>query len=220
MKRCPECEFLYEDEQECCDMDGTVLRFTGSLPTLAPPQSNARKNLKSIGGGIAILLIALVVIGSVLVTLYRATPAKSSSSSATYQPAGANEVPKPPVSASPEVAAPANSATPAEASSAPATPARDPFSQPSQPGQSIDEKQLMIEPATGPQMESPPPVINAPRPEPSQTPPPPPRLNQIGVRPEPSPAKPAAQSKTPNQDQDSKVKSFFKKAGRVLKKPF
>ena len=23
MKRCPECEFLYEDEQDRCDWDGT-----------------------------------------------------------------------------------------------------------------------------------------------------------------------------------------------------
>lgn len=27
MKRCPECEFIYEDEQITCDMDGTTLSF-------------------------------------------------------------------------------------------------------------------------------------------------------------------------------------------------
>src|SRR5687768_828263 len=169
MKRCPECEFLYGDEQECCDMDGTVLRFTSSLPQVAPPQPAARKDLKSIRSVLAIPLLALIVIGSVLVTLYRAAPPKSSSSSATSQPAVANEVPKPPVSDSPEVAEPASPAKLVESSSVPATHARDPFAKPSQPGHSANEKQITIEPATRVQIPPPSPVINAPKPTPGQT---------------------------------------------------
>lgn len=227
MKRCPECEFLYEDEQECCDMDGTVLRFTSFVPASAPDQPTAKKDLKSIWTGLAIPLLALIVIGSVLVTLYRATPAKSSSSAATYQPAGANEVPKPPASDSPEEAEPAIPGKPGESSSVPATPARDPFAQPNQPRQSTNEKRLTIEPATRIQIEPSSPVINAPKPAPAQTLPAPAaspkaveRSNPISVHPEPSPDKPAPQSKTQNQNKDSKVKSLFKKAGRILKKPF
>ena len=30
MKRCPQCEFIYEDEQTTCDMDGTMLAFDAS----------------------------------------------------------------------------------------------------------------------------------------------------------------------------------------------
>ena len=30
MKRCPQCEFIYEDEQTMCDMDGAVLAFDTS----------------------------------------------------------------------------------------------------------------------------------------------------------------------------------------------
>jgi hypothetical protein len=229
MKRCPKCEFLYEDEQQCCDMDGTVLRFTSFRPPSAPLKP-ARKDQKSIWGGLAIPLLALVVFGSVLVTFYRATPARPSSSSATPQPAGANEVPKPPVSDSPEVAAPANPAKPGE-SLAPATHARDPFAQPSQPGQSTPgqstkEKQLTIEPATRLKMEPPPPVVSAPKPAPGQTSSAPAAIQKAAARsntlsvPGPSTGKPAPQSKTQNQDKDSKVKTLFKKAGRILKKPF
>jgi hypothetical protein len=38
MKRCPECDFIYENAQERCDMDGTRLRYTTFLPPLASPQ--------------------------------------------------------------------------------------------------------------------------------------------------------------------------------------
>lgn len=35
MKRCPECDFIYEDDQSLCDMDGVLLVFDSrSLPNL------------------------------------------------------------------------------------------------------------------------------------------------------------------------------------------
>jgi outer membrane biosynthesis protein TonB len=35
MKRCPQCEFIYEDDQSLCDMDGALLVIDGrSLPNL------------------------------------------------------------------------------------------------------------------------------------------------------------------------------------------
>ena len=35
MKRCPQCEFLYEDEQSLCDMDGILLVYDSrQLPHL------------------------------------------------------------------------------------------------------------------------------------------------------------------------------------------
>jgi len=35
MKRCPQCEFIYEDDQSLCDMDGNLLVFDSrSLPNL------------------------------------------------------------------------------------------------------------------------------------------------------------------------------------------
>jgi hypothetical protein len=36
MKRCPQCEFIYEDEQSLCDMDGALLVFDArTLPNVA-----------------------------------------------------------------------------------------------------------------------------------------------------------------------------------------
>jgi hypothetical protein len=227
MKRCPECQFLYEDEQQCCDMDGTVLRFTSFLPSLAPPQPTERNDLKSIWGRLAIPLLTLVVIGSVLVTLYRAAPRTFSSSSAPKnQPAGANQETKPPVSDTPQfVTTPANPTKATDPFAMPTTRAQNAAAQSPRPVQSTYEKRLTIEPARV-QMEPPSPVINSPKPAPVQTPPPSASqkaaatANTVSVHPQPPPVKPAPQSKTQNQDKDSKFKSLFKKAGRVLKKPF
>jgi hypothetical protein len=53
MKRCPQCEFIYEDDQSLCDMDGVLLVFDSrTLPNLhalatvsAPlPESRPRRN--------------------------------------------------------------------------------------------------------------------------------------------------------------------------------
>jgi hypothetical protein len=42
MKRCPQCEFIYEDEQNICDMDGTMLAFDASGAADAVKQSPLR----------------------------------------------------------------------------------------------------------------------------------------------------------------------------------
>ena len=47
MKRCPECEFLYYDEQDWCDMDGTRLSFTATLPPLAAGVKSAGARLSA-----------------------------------------------------------------------------------------------------------------------------------------------------------------------------
>src|ERR1041385_5211698 len=76
MKRCPECQFLYDNETIQCDMDGTQLRYTVALPSI-PGLA------KSIWDRWTIALLSAVVLGTVLVILYRATPAAYTSSSPT-----------------------------------------------------------------------------------------------------------------------------------------
>lgn len=52
MKRCPQCEFIYEDDQSLCDMDGVLLVFDSrTLPNLhalttvpASPKAAQRRN--------------------------------------------------------------------------------------------------------------------------------------------------------------------------------
>lgn len=65
MKRCPQCEFIYEDDQNCCDMDGISLVFTQTTPapTLqnSPKQYNSRRSLLSVIAvvlGVVLLAIA------------------------------------------------------------------------------------------------------------------------------------------------------------------
>src|SRR5436190_10872625 len=67
MKRCPECQFLYENESIKCDMDGTPLRYTMALPSIP-------SLAKSIWDRWTITLLCAVILGTVLVILYRATP--------------------------------------------------------------------------------------------------------------------------------------------------
>src|SRR6185369_1801315 len=77
MKRCPECEFLYENESTKCDMDGTPLRFTATLPALPG-------FTRTVCDKWTITLVALLVLGTVLVILYRATPRAYTSSTPTH----------------------------------------------------------------------------------------------------------------------------------------
>ena len=40
MKRCPQCEFIYEDDQSCCDMDGIDLVFDHATPPVTQPKTS------------------------------------------------------------------------------------------------------------------------------------------------------------------------------------
>jgi hypothetical protein len=239
MKRCPECEFLYEDDQDHCEMDGTRLFFTTTLPPLpaglTPP--------KSIWGGFTIPLLAALILGTVLAILYRATPRAYSSSSPTSvqtQPATqrmpeGNQDAEPPAS---------DTSQPPESISdeAPASndPSRDPF----------DSRKLRVEradssapatnrkapapaPATHIEAASNSPVTNAVTTEGKPAAIQPTQVNQVspaGQKSAPASSSASSHPKPPtsagspqpaqNANKDSKINSFFKKAGKVLKKPF
>src|SRR5215471_9000532 len=66
MKRCPECEFLYYDEQDRCDIDGTRLQFTTKLPTL-PAEVAQRKSMRV---AVTVLVLATIILGIVLFIFY------------------------------------------------------------------------------------------------------------------------------------------------------
>ena len=67
MKRCPQCEFIYEDDQSLCDMDGVLLVFDArTLPDLhalatvpAVPRATQRRNRAV--PAFATLVLALVL---------------------------------------------------------------------------------------------------------------------------------------------------------------
>lgn len=64
MKRCPQCEFIYEDDQSLCDMDGILLVFD-SL-NLPKPKASSKSNLR----GRLIPAVAALVLGTVFLLVY------------------------------------------------------------------------------------------------------------------------------------------------------
>lgn len=243
MKRCPECEFLYENESTKCDMDGTPLRYTVALPSL-PGLA------KSIWDKWTVALLCTVVLGTVLVTLYRATPRAYTSSSAGQMKSAHDEVPSAKQNAQPsEPATPSESSAPEQAADASdvSDRTRDPFeSQSTMTGTKAQKSKRSSSLANGEDGSSPAPVIHF---EPISNPPAP-GTSSTATKPVVTEATAGEQSATqtssqtpsssatttsahpkppdtysnkagtPNQKKDSAVKSFFKKAGKVLKKPF
>jgi cytoskeletal protein RodZ len=64
MKRCPQCEFIYEDDQSLCDMDGILLVFD-SL-NLPKPKASSKSNWKNR----LVPAVAALVLGTVFLLVY------------------------------------------------------------------------------------------------------------------------------------------------------
>ena len=67
MKRCPKCEFIYEDDQSLCDMDGVLLVLDSrtlpdlhALQTVPPPAKTATKRNRAVPA-FATLILAVVL---------------------------------------------------------------------------------------------------------------------------------------------------------------
>ena len=67
MKRCPQCEFIYEDEQNACDMDGTILAFDASV---AAANATSRSRLRSF----ALPAVIGTMLASLLIVAFYASP--------------------------------------------------------------------------------------------------------------------------------------------------
>jgi hypothetical protein len=239
MKRCPECDFLYENESILCDMDGTPLRYTVKLPTL-PGLA------QSIWDKWTIALLCTVVFGTVLVILYRLTPPAFTSAPAGQMKSAKPELPA--ANLNPQL--PESTPAAAESSDSPqvvdpsdsSSDSRDPFEPRSAMSETkaqrltrsstvADQKEtspapvIHFEPAASPRTAGPSntsgnAVVTATSAGGAST-------NQTSTSSAEAasiPTKPAAATtnKASSQDQkkDSGVKSFFKKAGKILKKPF
>jgi cytoskeletal protein RodZ len=142
MKRCPKCEFIYEDDQSLCDMDGVLLVLDSrTLPHLnalqtVPPKTSPKRNRAV--PAFATLILALVLGMVYYVSTQRKatqnayTPPEPSAASAVTpvpevnptpeaQPATEEPKPEPPKSTTVAVAAPA--AAPVKKAAAKPTPA-------------------------------------------------------------------------------------------------
>ena len=163
MKRCPQCDFLYEDDQSLCDMDGVLLVFDDrnlpNLHALAPvPSPRAKAQPKR---NRAVPAFATVILVLVLGMVYYVSMHRRAAQSA-YTPTAA------------------------------AAPVVNPTPEPSQ-------------------------QVQAPAPE---EPKPEPPARQSETKPTTKQPVKAVQSKAEPKKDDSKVGSFLKKTGRILKKPF
>lgn len=81
MKRCPQCEFIYEDDQSCCDMDGNALVFDDptASPALAKMDSPVKpfRFRRSAVISICAVILGVLVLAIVYASLERALTANS-----------------------------------------------------------------------------------------------------------------------------------------------
>ncbi len=226
MKRCPECEFLYENESTKCEMDGTPLRFTATLPALPG-------FAKTVCDKWTIALVSTVFLATVLVILYRATPQAYTSSIPVKIDSSKHQSPvldQKSQSTQPDLFAPQSAADESE----PAPDDHDPVE-----GSSTTRKTTKPKPASSPTEAEPTPAIHIPdssndqttgasstsldstatKTDSSATETPASLVTATSVHPKPPDT---TSSKTPaqNQKQNSGVKSIFKKARKLLKKTF
>ena len=219
MRLCPVCDFIYEDDEKLCAMDGTgLVNHSGPLPfeESALPQAAAPRN--SHGSGLT--LIAAGVILAIALFFYFHNAARRNvlqgdpkAAAQTHNPSQAghpNPVPVIPVeTATPFITpSPAFNPTPAKSDARPrshrarqrndndvfaAVPAETATPAPSLP--------------TRPKIEVPSDVLLSSRVKPT--------LPRSESRPSATP-----HATDTNQQKESKITSFLKKAGRLLKKPF
>ena len=81
MKRCPQCEFIYEDDQSLCDMDGVLLVFDSrtlpnvhALATVSAPMPEKGRRSRMVPA-FATLILMLVIASVYYVTTLRSNAA-------------------------------------------------------------------------------------------------------------------------------------------------
>ncbi|HEU4478454.1 MAG TPA: hypothetical protein VFR80_08040 [Pyrinomonadaceae bacterium] len=205
MKRCPQCEFIYEDDQSCCDMDGIDLVFDHASSPVAQAktsQSGKRKTSRR-----SLLSLCAVVFGVLVLAIGYASlehamtvssePASLATTSSSEPESQDTNTPR--------------QVEPAQVEPAKEKPTASPEGDKSsgvEPGSRSAVSPKAVEPlhqnSTGTRgvvLGSIPPQNRV---EPSRSQP-----TVIKVKPAPQPAK-----------KDSKVVSIVKKTGRMLTKPF
>ena len=146
MKRCPQCEFIYEDDQSLCDMDGVLLVFDSrTLPNrhaLAPVEAPLVATApKAPWRHRTFPAMAALILATVFSLVYFVSTQRTASAPAAVSgtsravpaselpsPSDANQTVPPPAAendgAASGVSEPAKEATTPEAKKAPTTPAK------------------------------------------------------------------------------------------------
>jgi hypothetical protein len=216
MRRCPVCDFIYEDDEKLCAMDGTgLVNHSGPLPfeESALPQSAAPAN----SHWRASTLIAAGIILAIALFVFFHSVAKRNGLQSNPKAAAQTRNPAQAGTSNPVVAVPVETATPLTTSS----PAFNPTPEKSDPRprshrtrQPGDIRAVPVETATPFPRPAPSLPIRAKIEAPSDV------LQPSSVKPNlPRPSATPHTTNT-NQKKESKIGSFLKKAGRALKKPF
>jgi len=194
MKRCPKCEFLYEDDQSLCDMDGILLVFDGrKLPS---PQSG-RTPTKPQAKNRIVTALAAFVLASVLFLVYYVSTQRHSGG-VNYTPASSSSTSTVPTRDNANAAAPASS-TSSDSSSAGTV--------------EIKKSKEATESNVAPKDSNPQPVSTQPAAAP-------PAEKKPAIKPKSTQPKSSKPSNSEANKDDSKIGSLLKKTGRILKKPF
>ena len=197
MKRCPQCEFIYEDDQKTCDMDGALLAFDKNSPAVDVPRSKAKSFAVPalVGTGLAAVLVLAFYSSPLLV----AKPDAGQPSPEGIAPVSA------PTPVQPVIEAPSTSPSPEavlEPTSAERAADGERTSDANHANSKTADSRLTIRRGLPPL----PRVPSLPRLPPART-------------------QKSSTSKTQNKvttppKKQSKVESFLKKTGRVITKPF
>lgn len=192
MKRCPQCEFIYEDDQSLCDMDGVLLVFDSrSLPNLhalapgeaalAPARTHWRHRTFP---AMAALILATVFSLVYFVSTQRSVPTTAPITGASVTEPLANS------------AAPSNSPDANQVQPSPAAETNGEVAETTAPKREDNAKAPAAAAATAASAKKPVAAKSATQSKPVEAP-----------------------AREPKKD-DSKVGSFLKKTGNILKKPF
>jgi hypothetical protein len=202
MQRCPTCDFVYEEGQRYCDMDGTVLAHDpNELPRNKPfPKQRVRPFYRLL----AICAIPNAILAGLL--FYGASHPAAQSFAPPSEPVSVTSAPESlnitsasePVSVTSD-SEPAKVAAEQVNQTAEST-GKDLESSVNAEGLSEGKREEKAEPSKGSDDDS---LSNSPEP-----------------RNPPATGKPANARRGPAPKQNSKIENFIKKTGRMLKKPF
>lgn len=195
MKRCPQCEFIYEDEQTTCDMDGAMLAFDQNSAAVDGPRSRAKS--------FAVPAVVGIALAAVLVLAFYSSPLLIAKPDA-HQLSPELTAPVNPTPVQPVIEAPSTSPSPevVEPTSAERAADNERTSHANHANPKTADSRLTIRRGLPPL----PRVPSLPRLPPARAQKSPPTKDQVKVA-------------TPPKKQ-SKVESFLKKTGRVITKPF
>lgn len=199
MKRCPQCEFIYEDDQSHCDMDGARLTHDAHpLPKLQALTTTSTSGDNSKTRSRIVALVATLVLAGVMALVYYVS-IRQASRTTTVAISPTVEATQPKTEVSPVAASDSAIPTTTEAS----------------------EKALTV-PSTddGSNAADKPKVTESDTPKPEAKPSPKPVTNRTikSTSSARSTSQTSATTAKPEEKDDSKVRSAIKKTGRFFKK--